>query len=115
PRLHRDPTDHERRELPAADPRLHAPAGAGGAAAGGEGGRGDRLEGRCGATRRVPPALTSARPTCTLRPRLLATLPAKRRETDSMSIPTRPEPSAVAVPPSPDDVPQPQREKTDGS
>ena len=34
PRLHRDPAPHERRELAAADARLHASAGARGAAAG---------------------------------------------------------------------------------
>jgi Histidine kinase-, DNA gyrase B-, and HSP90-like ATPase len=32
-----------------------------------------------------------------------------------MSIPTRPEPPAVTFPPGPDDMPHPQREKTDGS
>ena len=38
PRLHRDPADHQRRELAAADARFHAPARAGGAAPGGPGG-----------------------------------------------------------------------------
>jgi Asp/Glu/Hydantoin racemase len=37
PRVHGDPVDHERRELPAPDARLHAPPGAGGLAARGFG------------------------------------------------------------------------------